>query len=130
MSLEAIITLTVFALMIVGIIVCATTLHHRCKSTLGHGLPLFAVVGFVLIILQIGALGAMVIYSHISHIPSGTCSVADTELAYSPGSIDPTDVTVDGKTASVDVIQVDTSLKELDQIDKRYWQFAIPVNPI
>ena len=72
MSLEAIITLTVFALMIVGVIVCATTLHHRCKSTLGHGLPLFA----------------------------------------------------------VDVIQVDTSLKELDQIDKRYWQFAIPVNPI
>ena len=54
----------------------------------------------------------MVVSADISHIPSGTYPAADAELAYSPGSIDPTDVTVDGKTADVDAIQVDTSLKE------------------
>lgn len=54
----------------------------------------------------------LVIQGELSNIPIGTYSVADTVLEYSPGSIDPTDVTVDGKTASVDAIQVDASLKE------------------
>lgn len=54
----------------------------------------------------------LVVRSDLSRIPSGTYPAADTELAYSPGSIDPTEVAVDGKTADVDAIQVDTSLKE------------------
>lgn len=54
----------------------------------------------------------MVVSADLSHIPNGTYTASDVELSYSPGSIDPTDVTVDGKSASVDAIQVDTSLKE------------------
>ena len=46
-----------------------------------------------------------------SDVPRGSYSLDQVVLVYS-GSIDPTDVTVDGKTASVDSIKVDTSLKE------------------
>lgn len=112
MSTTAIVMLSLLLVLLVGVIVYAVALHHKSKSNFGDGLPGVVVGGFIVILLQIGCLMGLVVSADLSHIPSGTYTASDTELAYSPGSIDPTDVTVDGKSASVDAIQVDTSLKE------------------
>ena len=111
MSVEAIITLVILAAMLAALVVAALMIKSRYEDAGLDGanrgtaaLLVFAIPVFFLIFL--------VIQGELSKIPSGTYPVADTELAYSPGSIDPTEVTVDGKTTSVDAIQVDTSLKE------------------
>ena len=111
MSVEAIIALAFLVAMLAALVVAALVIKSRYEDAGldganrgGAALLIMAIPIFFLIFL--------VIQDEISHIPNGTYSVADTELAYSPGSIDPTDVTVDGKTASVDSIKVDTSLKE------------------
>ena len=112
MSTTAIVMLAVLVVTLVGVIVYVVALHHKSKSKFGDGLPGVAVGGFIVSLLQIGCLMGAVVSADLSHIPNGTYTASDAELAYSPGSIDPTDVTVDGKSASVDAIQVDTSLKE------------------
>lgn len=112
MSTTAIVMLALLLVLLVGVVVCAVALHHKSKSNFGDGLPGDAVGGFIVIFLQIGCLMGMVVSADLSHIPSGTYPTSYAELAYSPGSIDPTEVAVDGKTADVDAIQVDTSLKE------------------
>lgn len=111
MSLEAIITLTILGAMLAALVVAALVIKSRYEEAGLDGanrgsavLLIMAIPTFFLIFL--------VIQDELSQIPNGTYPVADTVLEYSPGSIDPTDVTVDGKTASVDAIQVDTSLKE------------------
>ena len=111
MSVEAIITLVILAAMLAALVVAALMIKSRYEDAGLDGANRGTAALFVLAI-PVFFLIFLGVQTDLSHIPSGTYSVADTELAYSPGSIDPTEVTVDGKTASVDAIKVDTSLKE------------------
>ena len=111
MSLEAIITLTVLGAMLAALVVAALVIKSRYEEAglygANRGSAALLILGIPICVMIF-----LVIQGELSKIPIGTYPVADTVLEYSPGSIDPTDVTVDGKTASVDSIKVDTSLKE------------------
>ena len=111
MSVEAIIALIALGAMLAALVVAALVIQSRYEDAGLDGANRGSAVLLIMAI-PIFFLIFLVIQDELSDIPNGTYSVADTELAYSPGSIDPTDVTVDGKTASVDSIKVDTSLKE------------------
>ena len=111
MSLEAIITLTVLGAMLAALVVAALVIKSRYEEAglygANRGSAALLILGIPICVMIF-----LVIQGELSKIPIGTYPVAYTVLEYSPGSIDPTDVTVDGKTASVDSIKVDTSLKE------------------
>lgn len=111
MSVEAIIAIAFLVAMLAALVVAALVIKSRYEDAglvgESRGSAALLTLGIPICVMIF-----LVIQGEFSDIPSGTYSVADTELAYSPGSIDPTDVTVDGKTASVDSIKVDTSLKE------------------
>ena len=111
MSVEVIIALIILAAMLAVLVVSALVLKSRYEDAglVGdnRGSSALLILGIPICLMIF-----LVIQGELSEIPSGTYSIADTELAYSPGSIDPTEVTVDGKTTRVDAIQVDTSLKE------------------
>ena len=111
MSVEAIIALAFLFAMLAALVVAALMIKSRYEDAGLDGANRGTAALFVLAIPVFFPI-FLVVQDELSAIPSGTYPVADTELAYSPGSIDPTDVTVDGKTASVDSIKVDTSLKE------------------
>ena len=111
MSVEAIITLVILVALLAALVVAALVLKSRYEDAglVGESRGSAALLTLGILIC---AMIFLIIQVELSDIPSGTYPVADTVLEYSPGSIDPTDVTVDGKTASVDSIKVDTSLKE------------------
>ena len=113
MSVEtiAIIALAFLVAMLAALVVAALVIKSRYEDA-GLGGANRASATLLIVAIPVFFMIFLVIQGELSDIPNGTYSVADTELAYSPGSIDPTEVTVDGKTASVDAIQVDTSLKE------------------
>ena len=111
MSLEAIITLTILGAMLAALVVAALVIKSRYEEAGLYGAHRGSAALLILGI-PICVMIFLVIQGELSKIPIGTYPVADTVLEYSPGSIDPTDVTVDGKNASVDAIQVDASLKE------------------
>ena len=111
MSLEAIITLTILVAMLAALVVAALVIKSRYEEAGLYGAHRGSAALLILGI-PICVMIFLVIQGELSKIPIGTYPVADTVLEYSPGSIDPTDVTVDGKNASVDAIQVDASLKE------------------
>ena len=111
MSVEAIIALAFLVAMLAALVVAALVIKSRYEDAGLDGANRGSAVLLIMAI-PIFFLIFLVIQDELSEIPSGTYPVADTVLEYSPGSIDPTDVTVDGKTASVDAIQVDTALKE------------------
>lgn len=111
MSTQAILSLTYLGAVLAALVIAALVIKTKYEAAgleaANRGaavLLVFAIPIFFLIFL--------VIQDELSDIPNGTYPASDAVLAYSPGSIDPTDVTVDGKSASVDAIQVDTSLKE------------------
>ncbi len=108
MSVEAIIALAILTAMLAAALVITSIYEDAGLDGANRATAVLLIMTIFIPIFPI----FLAIQTELSDIPSGTYSVADTELAYSPGSIDPTDVTVDGKNASVDAIQVDTSLKE------------------
>ena len=108
MSVEAIIALAILTAMLAAALVITSRYEDAGLDGANRATAVLLIMTIFVPIFPI----FLAIQTELSDIPSGTYSVADTELAYSPGSIDPTDVTVDGKNASVDAIQVDTSLKE------------------
>ena len=108
MSVEAIIALAILTAMLAAALVITSIYEDAGLDGANRATAVLLIMTIFVPIFPI----FLAIQTELSDIPSGTYSVADTELAYSPGSIDPTDVTVDGKNASVDAIQVDTSLKE------------------
>ena len=108
MSVEAIIALAILTAMLAAALVITSIYEDAGLDGANRATAVLLIMSIFVPIFPI----FLAIQTELSDIPSGTYSVADTELAYSPGSIDPTDVTVDGKNASVDAIQVDTSLKE------------------
>ena len=108
MSVEAIIALAILTAMLAAALVITSIYEGAGLDGANRATAVLLIMTIFIPIFPI----FLAIQTELSDIPSGTYSVADTELAYSPGSIDPTDVTVDGKNASVDAIQVDTSLKE------------------
>ena len=111
MSVEAIITLIILAAMLAALVVAALVIKSRYEDAGLDGANRGSAALLTLAI-PIFFLIFLVIQGELSKIPSGTYPVADTVLEYSTGSIDPTEVTVDGKTARVDAIRVDNSLKE------------------
>lgn len=112
MRTETILLLCLFGAGIIAVTSFAVSQHLTLKSHYGEGMPTFVKWGYAIVSLHALVGAAAIVQMDLATIPIGTYPVADTVLEYSPGSIDPTDVTVNGKTASVDAIQVDTSLKE------------------
>ena len=112
MRTETILLLCLFGAGIIAVTYFAVSLHLTLKSHYGEGMPTFVKWGSAIVSLYALVGVAAIVQMDLATIPIGTYPVADTELEYSPGSIDPTEVTVDGKTARVHAIQVDTSLKE------------------
>lgn len=111
MSTQAILSLTYLVAVLAALVIAALVIKTKYEAA---GLEATNRDAAVLLVFAIPVvfLMVLVVRSDLSHIPNGTYPASDAVLAYSPGSIDPTEVAVDGKTADVDAIQVDTSLKE------------------
>lgn len=92
----------------IGCVIAGIYTLHKIEEKIGG---LFFAPAIVL-----GAFGVILVSYGMNTgkttISNGTYPLIDTELSYIPGTTDPSEVTINGKTEKVDAIKVDLSAKD------------------